>query len=103
PAAAVGRTRLLLPLVGGPSRPTAAAAPTVGPSRAAAPTVGPAARPAGPTATPVPLPPPEGPPILRPGKWGVGVYRESNPIFDDVYASQSGVILLMDPSPGWAR
>jgi hypothetical protein len=49
------------------------------------------------------LPPPERPPILRQSKWGVGVYRESNPIFDDLYATRPGVILLMDPSEGWAR
>ena len=36
-------------------------------------------------------------------KWGIGVYREGNTIFDDLYASRPGVILLMDPSEGWAR
>src|SRR5205823_2580672 len=84
-ASAPGRTRLLLPLVEAPRPATSTA------------------RPAGPTAAPVPLPPPERPPILRQSKWGIGVYRESNPIFDDIYTTRPGVILLMDPTEGWAR
>jgi hypothetical protein len=76
---------VVLPLVDGSPRPT--------PTATAAP------RPF----VSVPLPPPERPPIERQTKWGIGVYRESNPIFDDLYTSRPGVILLMDPSEGWAR
>src|SRR5262245_58055756 len=110
-AATSARSRLLRPLAGGrPRAPRAAflsggitivplgpnATPTARPVSAAA-------SPAGPTATPIALPPPERPPILRASKWGIGVYREGNTIFDDLYTSQPGVLLLMDPSEGWAR
>jgi hypothetical protein len=45
------------------------------------------------------------PPIVRNGqrKWGVGVYRDSNRILDVLARTQPGVILLMDPSIGWAK
>jgi hypothetical protein len=44
-------------------------------------------------------------PAIRNGdnKWGVGVYRESNRVADLLRETQPGVILLMDPGPGWAR
>lgn len=61
-----------------------------------------------PTDTPRPTPPPNptpGPraPITKITKWGLGVYRESNEIFDDLYVAKPTVILLMDPTAGWAR
>ncbi|HZR00892.1 MAG TPA: hypothetical protein VFC93_18975 [Chloroflexota bacterium] len=56
------------------------------------------------TATPVPRVAYAAPP-LRNGdnKWGVGVYRESNRIADLLRETQPGVILLMDPTPGFAH
>lgn len=44
-------------------------------------------------------------PPLRNGdnKWGVGVYRDSNRVIDMLTETQPGVVLLMDPSEGWAR
>jgi hypothetical protein len=110
-AATPARSRLLLPLAGGrPPAPPAAVLPggitivPLGPT--ATPTARPvsaATSPVGPPATPIALAPPERAPILRGSKWGIGVYREGNTIFDDLYASRPGVILLMDPSEGWAR
>jgi hypothetical protein len=45
------------------------------------------------------------PPIVRNGsrKWGLGVYRDSNRVADLLRQAQPGVILLMDPTVGWAR
>jgi hypothetical protein len=49
--------------------------------------------------------PTEGPrvPIAKITKWGIGVYREGNEVFDDLYVSKPTIILLMDPTPGWAE
>jgi hypothetical protein len=43
--------------------------------------------------------------VIRNGdnKWGVGVYKDSNRVVDLLRETQPGVILLMDPSEGWAR
>ena len=84
---AQGRSRIVLPFVPGASRST----PTPVPSQASR------------SSATVPLPTPERPPIQRQSKWGLGVYREGNQIFDDIYTAKPGVILLMDPSEGWAR
>ncbi|HZR00420.1 MAG TPA: hypothetical protein VFC93_16580 [Chloroflexota bacterium] len=84
------RSRVVLPFVNGP---VAGQRPSSGQRPAQAPP---------PTPTPV-LPLPERPPILKTTKWGVGVYREGNTMFDDLYTAQPGVVLLMDPSDGWAR
>lgn len=45
------------------------------------------------------------PPPIRNGdnKWGVGVYKDSNRVLDALKETQPGVILLMDPSEGWAK
>jgi hypothetical protein len=45
------------------------------------------------------------PPTIRNGdnKWGVGVYKDSNRVIDMLRETQPGVVLLMDPSEGWAR
>src|SRR3989442_1417294 len=53
-------------------------------------------------APPAPTP---GPPIpiLKITKWGLGAYREGNEVFNDLYAAKPTVILLQDPSVGWAR
>jgi hypothetical protein len=61
-----------------------------------------------PTDTPRPTPPPVPTaglrvPITKITKWGLGVYREGNEVFDDLYVAKPTVILLMDPSEGWAR
>jgi len=61
-----------------------------------------------PTDTPRPTPPPAptpGPPIpiLKQTKWGLGVYREGNEIFRNLYVAKPTTILLMDPSHGWAK
>jgi hypothetical protein len=61
-----------------------------------------------PTDTPRPTPPPAptpGPrvPVAKITKWGLGVYREGNEVFDDLYVAKPSTILLMDPTPGWAR
>lgn len=84
-----GRSRLILPFV--PST----GAPRVAPSAARG-------QPSRPAAS-APLPTPERLPIQRQTKWGLGVYREGHQIFDDLYTARPGVILLMDPSDGWAR
>jgi hypothetical protein len=60
------------------------------------------------TDTPRPTPPPAptaGPrvPITKQTKWGMGVYREGNEVFDDLYVSKPSTILLMDPTDDWAR
>ncbi len=62
----------------------------------------------GPTETPRPTPPPgptAGPkvPITKITKWGLGVYMEGNEIFESLYVAKPTVLLLMDPSPGWAQ
>jgi hypothetical protein len=61
-----------------------------------------------PTDTPRPTQPPAptpGPPIpiLKKTKWGLGVYREGNEVFNDLYVAKPTVILLQDPSVGWAK
>src|SRR5262249_13447774 len=45
------------------------------------------------------------PPTIRNGdnKWGVGLYKDSNRVIDMLRETQPGVVLLMDPSEGWAR
>jgi len=45
------------------------------------------------------------PPPIKNGddKWGVGVYKDSNRVLDGLKDTQPGVILLMDPSEGWAK
>jgi hypothetical protein len=60
------------------------------------------------TDTPRPTPPPAptaGPrvPITKETKWGMGVYREGNEVFDDLYVCKPTTILLMDPTEGWAH
>jgi hypothetical protein len=42
-------------------------------------------------------------PVLKVSKWGLGVYREGNEIFNDLYAAKPTVLLLLNPSEGWAR
>jgi 2,4-dienoyl-CoA reductase-like NADH-dependent reductase (Old Yellow Enzyme family) len=44
-------------------------------------------------------------PLVRNGarKWGLGVYRDSNRVADLLRQTQPGVIMLMDPTIGWAR
>jgi hypothetical protein len=61
-----------------------------------------------PTDTPRPTPPPaptSGPriPITKTTKWGLGVYREGNEVFEDLYVAKPTTILLMDPTEGWAK
>jgi hypothetical protein len=45
------------------------------------------------------------PPTVRNGdrKWGIGVYKDSNRVADLLLETRPGVILLMDPSVGWAQ
>jgi len=91
-AATVGRHRVVLPIVSSNRPPgSTATPPTAAPPTAAL------------TTPPRPTLTPERPPISKVTKWGVGVYREGNAMFDDVYTTQPGVVLLMDPSEGWAR
>jgi hypothetical protein len=49
--------------------------------------------------------PTDGPriPIAKITKWGIGAYREGNEVFDDMYTAKPTIILLMDPTPGWAE
>jgi len=42
-------------------------------------------------------------PITKLTKWGLGVYREGNQVFDDLYTARPTTILVMDPTPGWAQ
>src|SRR5205085_1104915 len=62
-----------------------------------------------PGGTPAAHPTPGGvvyaPPPIRngDGKWGVGVYKDSNRVADLLHQTNPGVILLMDPSEGWAK
>jgi hypothetical protein len=112
PTASPTRAAVFLPGVESNQPPTPAPPTAVPTARPAPPTstAGPPAptAPPRPTDTPRPTPPP-GPtpgqrvPISKITKWGLGVYREGNEIFDDLYAAKPTVILLMDPTPGWAR
>jgi hypothetical protein len=114
PTASPTRSTIFLPDVSSQFTPTAlppTPAPSATPVR---PTNTPAPVPTVPTApprptdTPRPTPPPgptAGPraPITKVTKWGLGVYREGNEVFDDLYVAKPTIILLMDPSEGWAR
>jgi hypothetical protein len=55
-----------------------------------------------PTAPPAPTPGPPVP-ILKVTKWGLGVYRDGNEIFNDLYTAKPTVILMQDPQIGWAK
>jgi hypothetical protein len=104
-ATARAGARILAPSVPqDPVPPTATPRPR--PTEAPRP-VGPSATPRA-TDTPRPTPPPAptpGPrvPITKLTKWGMGVYREGNEVFDDLYVCKPTTILLMDPTEGWAR
>lgn len=102
-AAATGtpsaRPRILLPDIRNERPPTPqppAPVPTMAPG-----TPGPTETPR-PTSVPRPTP---GPlmPITKVTKWGLGVYREGNEVFQDLYTAKPTVLLLMDPSEGWAK
>jgi hypothetical protein len=110
----VPRYRAYLPFLdqSHPPAPTPTAALTSTPIPRAAsptPTINPFETPGlvPPTPTPRPTSVPAPAPVLAPidkvTKWGLGVYREGNEVFKDLLVAKPGVILLMDPTPGWAR
>jgi hypothetical protein len=83
---------------------TRRATPTPRPTRTGTPAPTRTARPQM-TVTPARTPTNYTPPVIRNGdnKWGVGVYKDSNRVVDLLRETQPGVILLMDPTEGWAR
>ena len=104
-ATARAGVRILLPVIGKQPAPTPVpATPTPVPTaKPVAPTSSP-----GPSPTPRPTPPPAPTaglkvPITKITKWGLGVYMEGNEIFDSLYMAKPSVLLLMDPSAGWAK
>src|SRR5207302_1546840 len=95
-------TTLLAACTTSPSTPVPSpSTPAPAPSTPAPTPPAPGPRPE-PTAPPAPTP---GPPIpiLKITKWGLGVYRDGNDIFNDLYVAKPTVILLQDPTEGWAR
>ncbi|HEY3081226.1 MAG TPA: hypothetical protein VGM69_15135 [Chloroflexota bacterium] len=103
---AAAAPRIYLPEIGRAPPPIPTVPPPTAPPQPAAPPPTPGTP--QPTETPRPTPPPvptTGPrlPIAKITKWGLGVYREGNEVFDDLYVAKPTTILLMDPTPGWAQ